>query len=162
MKTENALKKPQHAWIKDIDNSYNVFVPKITQKVHFKGLKGELQPEIVAMQKLKAEKPEEYRCLVTFGDHKKQLDNEELPNPYEAEIKEFDTQVKANNEDVVPSLRVPSEPTPYKSLDETPFTFVETEEQLEQMAAHLAQVEEVAIDLEHHSQRTYLGITCLM
>jgi len=70
--------------------------------------------------------------------------------------------VKANNEDRVASLRVPTEPTLYKTLDETPFTFVNTEEKLSTMAAHLAEVEEIAIDLEHHQMRTYLGITCLM
>lgn len=47
--TENALKKPQHAWIKDIDNSYNVFVPKLTKKEHFRGASGDLAPEIIAM-----------------------------------------------------------------------------------------------------------------
>ena len=30
------------------------------------------------------------------------------------------------------------------------------------MSDKLAQASEIAIDLEHHSQRTYLGITCLM
>ena len=30
LRTENALKKPQHAWIRDIDNSYNGFVPCLT------------------------------------------------------------------------------------------------------------------------------------
>jgi len=68
-----------------------VFVPRASKKEHFRGPSGDLDPAIAKMQKLKAEKPEEFRCLLNFGDHKKQLDNEELPNPYEAEIKEFDT-----------------------------------------------------------------------
>jgi len=96
--TENALKKPQHAWIRDIDNSYNIFVPSLTIKEHFRGASGELAPEILALQKMKAEKPTEFRCLVTFGDHKKQIDNNELTNPYEPELTYFDNQVKANNE----------------------------------------------------------------
>jgi len=32
-KIEN-IKKPQHAWWKDIDNSYNVFVPPLKDKPH--------------------------------------------------------------------------------------------------------------------------------
>ena len=49
VRIENALKKPQHAWIRDIDNSYNVFVPRLTEKVNYCGVSGALQPEIVAM-----------------------------------------------------------------------------------------------------------------
>lgn len=48
MHTENALKKPQHAWIRDIDNSYNVFVPSLTKKEHFKGASGALSAAITA------------------------------------------------------------------------------------------------------------------
>ena len=36
-RTENALKKPQHAWNQLIDNSYNVFVPNFTKKEHYIG-----------------------------------------------------------------------------------------------------------------------------
>ena len=59
-------------------------------------------------------------------------------------------------------MRVPAEPKPYKLLDDTPFTFVDTEELLEELRGKLSQASEIAIDLEHHSQRTFLGITCLM
>lgn len=47
-------------------------------------------------------------------------------------------------------------------MDKTPFTFVETEAQLEAAAYKLSRASEVAIDLEHHNFRSYLGITCLM
>ena len=33
---------------------------------------------------------------------------------------------------------------------------------LEEMREKLSKVTEIAIDLEHHDTRTYLGITCLM
>jgi exosome complex exonuclease RRP6 len=39
---------------------------------------------------------------------------------------------------------------------------VNTPELLEQMAVKLAKSNEIAIDLEHHDHRTFLGITCLM
>lgn len=71
-------------------------------------------------------------------------------NPYEAEINAFDQFVKANDDQKVAALNVPSEPTMYKLLDETPFTFVDTEELLEEMRGKLAQAKEIAIDLEHH------------
>jgi exosome complex exonuclease RRP6 len=39
---------------------------------------------------------------------------------------------------------------------------VATEAQLKECADHLSSVTEIAIDLEHHSVRTYLGLTCLI
>ena len=56
----------------------------------------------------------------------------------------------------------PVTPQLYESLEETPFTFVTTFDQLEVMAEKLSQSTEIAIDLEHHNYRSYLGITCLM
>ena len=50
----------------------------------------------------------------------------------------------------------------YKKMDDTKFTFVNTEATLKYLITHLEGVTEVAIDLEHHNYRTYLGITCLM
>ena len=106
---------------------------------------------ISTMQKKQAANPEEYRCLVRFGEHKRQLDNEDLPNPYEEEIKAFDAYVKANDETKVAALKVPSEPTQYKLLDDTPFTFVDTEETLEvlrSMRVTLQIVSECVYDLD--------------
>ena len=59
--------------------------------------------------------------------------------------------MKANNEEKAAGLKVPAEPTPYKLLDDTPFTYVDTAELLEEMREKLAQVTEIAIDLEHHN-----------
>ena len=50
----------------------------------------------------------------------------------------------------------------YKPLEETPFTLVETEEQLAELKEVLEESKEIAIDLEHHDHRSYLGFTCLM
>lgn len=54
------------------------------------------------------------------------------------------------------------EPVKYDVLENTPFLFVETEEQFKQMKECLMQAKEIAVDLEHHSIRSYQGITCLM
>ena len=35
MRTENTMKKPQNAWIRQIDNSFNAFVPELERKSHF-------------------------------------------------------------------------------------------------------------------------------
>ena len=54
------------------------------------------------------------------------------------------------------------EPHKYASMEDTKFTFVNTEATLDYLVLTLSKVTEIAIDLEHHSFRTYLGITCLM
>ena len=48
------------------------------------------------------------------------------------------------------------------SIKETPFLLVENCRQMEKMLAELEQVTEIAVDLEHHSYRSFLGITCLI
>ncbi|XP_052284774.1 exosome component 10-like [Dreissena polymorpha] len=48
------------------------------------------------------------------------------------------------------------------SLTETPCTLVKIPEQLEPLVNMLKKQTEIAVDLEHHSYRTFLGITCLM
>ena len=87
----------------------------LTKKEHY-WKKQTLEAPILEMQRKKAEKPDEFRCLINFGDHKKQLENEDLPNPYEDEIKAFDNCVKANDEKKAAGLSVPTAPTPYKTL----------------------------------------------
>lgn len=47
-------------------------------------------------------------------------------------------------------------------MAETPFTFVDTPGQLEEMVQKLVVAGEIAVDLEHHSSRTYYGMTCLI
>ncbi|CAG8494220.1 1113_t:CDS:2 [Paraglomus occultum] len=50
----------------------------------------------------------------------------------------------------------------FQKLENTPFTLVETEEQLEEICRRLEAAQEIAIDLEHHDYRSYQGITCLV
>jgi exosome complex exonuclease RRP6 len=54
------------------------------------------------------------------------------------------------------------EPIPYRSFDETPFTWVNTEDGLDRMMEKLRSAREIAVDLEHHSYRTFQGFLCLM
>ncbi|RSH77767.1 exosome nuclease subunit [Apiotrichum porosum] len=48
------------------------------------------------------------------------------------------------------------------SFEDTPFEFVDTPERLAALTEELLRSKEIAVDLEHHSMRTYNGITCLM
>jgi exosome complex exonuclease RRP6 len=55
-----------------------------------------------------------------------------------------------------------TEPREPASFEDTPFTWVDTPEALEAMVEKLQNASEIAVDLEHHSLRTYYGITCLI
>jgi hypothetical protein len=53
-------------------------------------------------------------------------------------------------------------PRPPKAFEDTPFTWVATPEDLEHLLQKLRHVSEIAVDLEHHSYRSYYGFLCLM
>ncbi|KAL7411457.1 hypothetical protein BDY24DRAFT_131367 [Mrakia frigida] len=57
---------------------------------------------------------------------------------------------------------VPTTPTPPASFEEVPFTYITTLAGLRELIARLETETHVAIDLEHHSFRTYGGFLCLM
>lgn len=74
-------------------------------------------------------------------------------HPYEFELNKFEpspTQLSKSN--VIESLK----------MEETPLVYVDTEAALKNMIAELAEVTEIAVDVEHHSYRTFQGITCLL
>lgn len=50
----------------------------------------------------------------------------------------------------------------YKSVEETPFTFVSTEEELFAAAERIKSATEIAVDIENHSVRSFQGFTCLI
>ncbi|KAJ1739816.1 exosome nuclease subunit [Coemansia sp. RSA 1086] len=76
-----------------------------------------------------------------------------LPHPYEYEISHIE----------YPSwVYEAAQPQPPVEWEKTPFEFVDTEEQLQAMMAHLLEARELAIDLEHHDYRSYQGFTCLV
>ncbi|KAL7030363.1 hypothetical protein ACKWTF_006626 [Chironomus riparius] len=74
-------------------------------------------------------------------------------HPYELEIEKFEP----TNETLM--KREPQVP---EDITNFPYNYVETEEQLNAMVEELRSAKEIAVDLEHHSYRTFLGITCLM
>ncbi|KAJ2221157.1 exosome nuclease subunit, partial [Coemansia sp. RSA 485] len=77
----------------------------------------------------------------------------DMPHPYEYEIKHQPTATQLFEEKPATSP---------KEWDNTPFEFVDTEEQLTEMMEHLRAANEIAIDLEHHNYRSYQGFTCLV
>lgn len=78
------------------------------------------------------------------------------PHPYQHEIENFDYDAIRSSQ-----LSLCKE-TLYEPLQKTPCTWVDNVESLQQLADELEQVNEIAIDLEHHNYRSYQGFTCLM
>lgn len=74
-------------------------------------------------------------------------------HPYGIEIEKFEPS------DEQLAKREPQVP---ENMDNFPYIYVNTEEKLIAMINDLRTAKEIAVDLEHHSYRTYLGITCLM
>lgn len=60
------------------------------------------------------------------------------------------------------SMFTSSTPIRPKSFEDTPFEFIDTPEQLAALTETLKKAKEIAVDLEHHNQRSYYGFTCLM
>lgn len=73
--------------------------------------------------------------------------------PYEREIM---------NSPYPKSVYTKHEPTPSLSWTETKPIWVDTVEKLNKMIEQISNAPEIAIDLEHHDYRSYLGFTCLM
>lgn len=77
----------------------------------------------------------------------------QYPHPYQMEIEEYQ----------YPSyVRTESPPIPYQPFETTHATFVDTVEAAEAMLEELKTAQEIAVDLEHHDARSYVGIVSLM
>ena len=59
-------------------------------------------------------------------------------------------------------LRAPASIEPPRPESETPLVLVETESALQALVETLKQEQAIAVDLEHHSYRSYQGFTCLL
>ncbi|OAL46152.1 hypothetical protein IQ07DRAFT_198656 [Pyrenochaeta sp. DS3sAY3a] len=90
------------------------------------------------------------QCLKTFKDNR---DREQYPHPYQAEIESYE---------YPPSVYESSEPQQYPPFESTTATLVDTPEALATMLTELKTAKEIAIDLEHHDNRSYIGLVSLM
>lgn len=79
--------------------------------------------------------------------------NEFYTHPYENEILQFQLN---------PQLFTPTDPIKPPELDLTPIVLVDNIQQLEEMCRHIGAQKEFAVDVEHHSYRSFQGITCLL
>lgn len=74
-------------------------------------------------------------------------------HPYQQEIEQYS---------YPSSIYTPAEPIMYHPFDQTTATMVNTEDDMVAMLEELKYADVIAIDLEHHDQRSYIGIVSLM
>ncbi|KAG6458535.1 exosome component 10 isoform X2 [Manduca sexta] len=125
------IPRPQLNFKDTIDNSENLWVPKISDK------------------------PNNIKPLALNILYNEDGEAVGYEHPYRVELDLYHP----------PSYMIEPDPEPPTfpyALDETKFTFVATEAALDALVEHLTGVLELAVDVEHHSYRTYQGITCLI
>lgn len=90
-------------------------------------------------------------CLTAEYDTDGSIEGYE--HPYKMELNEFrPPAIQLARGDVIPSL----------DIKHTPLQFVQTTHELNDLLHDLMNCREFAVDLEHHSYRSFQGITCLM
>lgn len=99
------------------------------------------------------DKPNSVKPLAILPEYDEDRKIVSYLHPYEFEIEKF-----------IPPLELLKEVVPVKATDVegTMYHFINTEAKLNEMLGELQTAREIAVDLEHHSYRTFLGITCLM
>lgn len=97
------------------------------------------------------DKPNSLKPLAIYLEESE--NGEVFNHPYEYELDMF----KLSDDQFTKS-----EPAKYKPLEETQLKMVESVADMKLLLEDLKKYREIAIDLEHHSYRSFQGITCLM
>ncbi|NXA28478.1 EXOSX protein, partial [Ibidorhyncha struthersii] len=149
------ISRPQLKFREKIDNSNTPFVPKLFIKPNA------LKPLPEALTKSgreRKERPEDLDVPAALADfihqqRTQQTEQDMFAHPYQYELEHF------SPPDGV--LKKP-EPQMYRPIKETPCHFITTLDELIELNEKLMNCKEFALDLEHHSYRSFLGLTCLM
>ncbi|NXF31030.1 EXOSX protein, partial [Nyctibius bracteatus] len=149
------IPRPQLKFREKIDNSNTPFVPKIFIKPN--ALKP-LPEALTKSGRKRKERPEDLDVPAALADFIHQLrtqqtEQEIFAHPYQYELEHFSPPDKV--------LKKP-EPQMYRPIKETPCHLITTLDELVELNEKLMNCEEFALDLEHHSYRSFLGFTCLM
>lgn len=127
------LAKPQLKFKVPVDNSNTPWYPRLKHKYH-------------------AQVPLGYKFIDKDSDVS---DNTSIlsTHPYRYEI---------NHLSYPPHIFHQTPPIQPKPFETSSFSWVSAPEEMQTMLGKLRQVTEMAVDLEHHSYRTYAGFLCLM
>ncbi|CAH1240111.1 EXOSC10 [Branchiostoma lanceolatum] len=146
------IERPQLKFKDKIDNSNTPFIPIIRHKPNA------LRPlPKYEQQKRHPEDLDVPAALADFIHRQREVQQGQAvdltAHPYQYELEHFQP---------TPQQLQKKEPQPSKPLDATPLTLVTTLEELMEMNDKLSMCSEFAVDLEHHSYRSFQGFTCLM
>uniref|UniRef100_A0A2K5N3B2 Exosome complex component 10 n=1 Tax=Cercocebus atys TaxID=9531 RepID=A0A2K5N3B2_CERAT len=148
--------RPQLKFREKIDNSNTPFLPKIFIKPNAQ------KPLPQALSKERRERPQDRPedldvppALADFIHQQRtqQVEQDMFAHPYQYELNHF-----------TPPDSVFQKPQPqlYRPIEETPCHFISSLDELVELNEKLLNCQEFAVDLEHHSYRSFLGLTCLM
>ncbi|KAG7521384.1 exosome component 10 [Solea senegalensis] len=148
------IARPQFKFKEKVDNSNTPFIPKIFIKPNaVKPL-----PSYFTNKQIRKERPEDLDVPAALADFIHQQRTQQhvedmFAHPYQYELDHLT---------IPESLLAKPEPQMYKVMAETKLSFIDTLEDLVALNERLCTMSEFAVDLEHHSYRSFLGLTCLM
>ncbi|XP_014474435.1 PREDICTED: exosome component 10 [Dinoponera quadriceps] len=134
------------------DDSQNIRLlgGKNVQKPQFM-FKDKIDNSLKPWQPRIKEKPNNLKPLALYVEEGE--NGEVFNHPYAFELNKFET----------PECQLKkSVPVRYKSLDNTQLIFITAPSDIGIILEDLKNYKEIAVDLEHHSYRSFQGITCLM
>lgn len=99
------------------------------------------------------DKPNSLKPLAILPEYDDDKNIVSYLHPYEFEIEKFEP---------ICEMLMEKQPQVTTDINNAEYNFVDTEVKLNEMLNELRNVNEIAVDLEHHSYRTFMGITCLM
>uniref|UniRef100_A0A8C5A3Q4 Exosome component 10 n=1 Tax=Gadus morhua TaxID=8049 RepID=A0A8C5A3Q4_GADMO len=150
------ITRPQMKFKEKVDNSNIPFVPKIFIKPN--ATKPLPSCKYFTNKQIRKERPEDLDVPAALADFIHQQRTQEhvedmFAHPYQHELDHL----------TVPErLLSKTEPQMFRPMEETKCSFIDTLEELVALNETLCKVSEFAVDLEHHSYRSFLGLTCLM
>ncbi|KAJ7306355.1 hypothetical protein JRQ81_009699 [Phrynocephalus forsythii] len=147
--------RPQLRFREKVDNSNTPFVPKLFVKPNA------LKPLPEALSKSRRERkerPEDLDVPPALADlihqqRTQQTDQDVFAHPYQYELEHFSPPAELLEK---PQVQM------FRPLAETPCHFISTLDELVALNEKLGTCREFAVDLEHHSYRSFLGLTCLL
>ncbi|NWW60845.1 EXOSX protein, partial [Ifrita kowaldi] len=149
------ISRPQLKFREKIDNSNTPFVPKLFIKPN--ALKP-LPEALTKSGRQRKERPEDLDVPAALADfiHQQRTQKTEqdmFAHPYQYELEHFSPPDGVLKK---PELQM------YRPIEETPCHYITTLDELVELNEKLMTCKEFALDLEHHSYRSFLGLTCLM
>ncbi|KAJ1145256.1 hypothetical protein NDU88_011547 [Pleurodeles waltl] len=146
--------RPQLKFKEKVDNTNTPFVPKLFIKPNAQ----KPLPAVLVNRRQQQKRPEDLDVPPALADfiHQQRLQRDEQEmfcHPYQYELDHFRT---------AESLLQKPQVQMYQPLEQTPCHYISTLDDLVELNEKLLGCSEFALDLEHHSYRSFLGLTCLM